>query len=242
MGVTDSGCVRRVGQLGVQAALHLAEGPEQRALPELRRRRQWWGQLARWSVGAAALMGGGAPLTALAGAQKEEHLQDSVRTALSTAVQASAPPVPVFGDRKSEMDYQQWLQVMKQRLGSRMIDDFTRHEFLQTVWYEATRAGLEVSLVLGLIQVESNFRKFAISGVGARGLMQVMPFWARVIGDGDASKLFHQQTNLRFGCVILRYYLQRENGNLFLALGRYNGSRGQAKYPNAVLAAQGNWV
>ena len=206
------------------------------------RRRQWLKQATRWSLGGLALAGGGLPLAALAGAHKEEHLADAVRTALSAAVQASAPPVPVFGDRKSEMEYQAWLAAMKRRLGARMIDDFTRHEFLQTVWYESARAGLEVSLVLGLIQVESNFRKFAISAVGARGLMQVMPFWARVIGDGDASKLFHQQTNLRFGCVILRYYLQRENGNLFYALGRYNGSRGQAKYPNAVLGAQRNWL
>ena len=206
------------------------------------RRRQWLKQATRWSLGGLALAGGCLPLAALAGAQKEEHLADSVRTALSAAVQASAPPVPVFGDRKSEMEYQAWVAAMKRRLGARMIDDFTRHEFLQTVWYESKRAGLEVSLVLGLIQVESNFRKFAISAVGARGLMQVMPFWTRVIGDGDASKLFHQQTNLRFGCVILRYYLQRENGNLFYALGRYNGSRGQAKYPNAVLGAQRNWL
>ena len=113
---------------------------------------------------------------------------------------------------------------------------------MQTVWYESKRAGLDPSLVLGLIQVESNFRKFAISAVGARGYMQVMPFWARQIGDGDLSKLFHMQTNLRFGCVILRHYLDVERGSLFLSLGRYNGSRGQAAYPNAVLAAQTRWV
>ena len=98
------------------------------------------------------------------------------------------------------------------------------------------------SLVLGLIQVESNFRKFAISRAGARGYMQVMPFWTRVIGDGDAGNLFHMQSNLRFGCVILRHYLERERGNLFMALGRYNGSRGKAAYPDAVLAAQRAWV
>ena len=211
------------------------------AVSEPAGRRHWLGRAARWGVTSLALASANWPEPALAGAQKEEHLADSVRTALSVAVQASAPPVPVFSDRKSEMDYHAWLGAMKRRLGARMIDDFTRHEFLQTVWYESARAGLDVSLVLGLIQVESNFRKFAISAVGARGLMQVMPFWARVIGDGDASKLFHQQTNLRFGCVILRYYLQRENGNLFYALGRYNGSRGQSRYPDAVLAAQRNW-
>jgi soluble lytic murein transglycosylase-like protein len=102
----------------------------------------------------------------------------------------------------------------------------TRIEFLETVWYESKRAGLETSLVLGLIQVESGFRKYAISSAGARGYMQVMPFWTRLIGDGDVSRLFHMQTNLRFGCVILRHYLDRERGDLFLALGRYNGSRG----------------
>jgi len=96
-------------------------------------------------------------------------------------------------------------------------------------------------LVLGLIQVESNFRKYAVSRVGARGYMQVMPFWTRVIGDGDAAKLFHMQMNLRFGCVILRHYLDREDGNLFMALGRYNGSRSKAAYPNAVFRAQRTW-
>jgi len=116
-----------------------------------------------------------------------------------------------------------------------------RREFLQTVWYESQRAGLDPSLVLGLIQVESGFRKFAISSAGARGYTQVMPFWTRVLADGDASVLFQAQTNLRFGCVILRHYLNAENGDLFLALGRYNGSRGQAPYPNAVLAAQKEW-
>jgi soluble lytic murein transglycosylase-like protein len=100
---------------------------------------------------------------------------------------------------------------------------------------------LDAALVLGLVQVESNFRKFAISSVGARGYMQVMPFWTRLLGDGDASKLFHMQTNLRFGCVILRHYLDREKGDLFLALGRYNGSRGKAEYPNAVLGAKKKW-
>jgi soluble lytic murein transglycosylase-like protein len=91
--------------------------------------------------------------------------------------------------------------------------------------------------VLGLIQVESAFRKFAISRVGARGYMQIMPFWSRLIGDGDVGKLFHMQTNIRFGCVILRHYLDRERGDTFMALGRYNGSRGRAEYPNAVYAA-----
>ncbi len=126
-------------------------------------------------------------------------------------------------------------------LAHELASPHLRREFLQTVWYESQRAGLEPSLVLGLIQVESGFRKFAISSAGARGFMQVMPFWTRVLAEGDASVLFQAQTNLRFGCVILRHYLNVESGDLFLALGRYNGSRGQAPYPNAVLAAQKGW-
>ena len=130
---------------------------------------------------------------------------------------------------------------MSDRLLTKKSELQIRKEFLQTVWYESKRAGLDTALVLGLIQVESNFRKFAVSVVGARGYMQVMPFWARVIGDGDASKLFHMQTNLRFGCVILRHYLDREKGDVFLGLGRYNGSRGKAPYPDAVLGARRRW-
>lgn len=182
------------------------------------------------------------PLRAHAGRQAEEPLADSVRTALSSAIANSAPPVPVFRDTASRMHYLRWLATMSDRLAKRMPDFNTRVEFLQTVWYESKRAGLETSLVLGLIQVESAFRKYAVSYVGARGYMQIMPFWSRVIGDGDPGKLFHMQTNLRFGCVILRHYLEREHGNMFMALGRYNGSRGKSPYPNAVFAAQRNWL
>ncbi len=177
-----------------------------------------------------------------AGGQIEEPLIDSVRSALSAAIANHAPPVPEFADTESRLKYLRWMGTMIFRLRRSKPDFDTRREFLQTVWYESRRAGLDVSLVLGLIQVESAFRKFAVSPVGARGYMQVMPFWTRVIGDGDASKLFHMQTNLRFGCVILRHYLDRERGDLFLALGRYNGSRGKAAYPNAVFTAQRNWL
>jgi len=177
-----------------------------------------------------------------AGNQAEEPLMDSVRTALSSAVANGAPPVPEFVDTESRLAYLRWLGTMSDRLKKKKTDFESRKEFLQTVWYESKRAGLDVALVLGLIQVESNFRPFAVSKVGARGYMQVMPFWTRLLADGDASKLFHMQTNLRFGCVILRHYLDRENGNLFLALGRYNGSRGQAQYPDAVLGARRLWV
>ena len=131
--------------------------------------------------------------------------------------------------------------AMPDVLAHELASPHLRREFLQTVWYESQRAGLDPSLVLGLIQVESGFRKFAISSAGARGYMQVMPFWTRVLAEGDASVLFQAQTNLRFGCVILRHYLNVENGDLWMALGRYNGSRGQAPYPNAVLAAQKGW-
>jgi soluble lytic murein transglycosylase-like protein len=177
-----------------------------------------------------------------AGAQVQEPLVDAVRTALSSAIANSAPPVPEFADTESHLAYLRWLGAMSERLKKQKTDWITRKEFLQTVWYESKRAGLEVSLVLGLIQVESNFRKFVVSSAGARGYMQVMPFWTRVLGDGDAGKLFHMQTNLRFGCVILRHYLERERGDMYMALGRYNGSRGQPQYPQAVFGAQKNWL
>ena len=176
-----------------------------------------------------------------AGAQLEEPLVDSVRTALSAAVQNSAPPVPEFADQAQRVRYQDWLGAKDKRLATRIPEASARLDFLSTVWYEAKRAGLDVALVLGVVQVESAFRKFAVSRVGARGFMQVMPFWARLIGDGDPGVLFHTQTNLRFGCVILRHYLDLESGDLSRALGRYNGSLGQLAYPNSVLAAARQW-
>ncbi|SEA92796.1 lytic transglycosylase domain-containing protein [Variovorax sp. YR216] len=182
------------------------------------------------------------PMPALAGAQIEEPLIDSVRTALGAAIRNTAPPVPEFKDTESRLAYLRWLGEMSERLKKKLPDWPTRKEFLQTVWYESRRAGLDVSLVLGLVQVESNFRKFAVSSAGARGYMQVMPFWTRSIGDGNPSTLFHMQTNLRFGCVILRHYLDRESGDLFMTLGRYNGSRGKSPYPSAVFANQRLWA
>jgi len=178
---------------------------------------------------------------AWAGNQAEEALSDSVRTALSQAVAQSGPPVPVLHSELDKKQFNEWLAQAAQRLSQWMKHPDDRQDFLHTLWYEARRAVLSLSLVLGLIEVESAFRKYAISSAGARGYMQVMPFWARSIGDGNESTLFHTQTQLRFGCVILKHMLEREKGNLFLALGRYNGSRGQAAYPNAVLAAQKKW-
>jgi len=197
------------------------------------------------SPGRRALLAGSLALClrqARAGAQIEEPLADAVRTALSAAIANRAPPIPEFSDTDARLRYLRWLGATSERLKNKMPEWNMRKEFLQTVWYESRRAGLETSLVLGLIQVESNFRKHAVSGVGARGYMQVMPFWARQIGDGDASRLFHMQTNLRFGCVILRHYLDRERGDIVMALGRYNGSRGKAPYPNAVLGASKQWA
>ena len=157
---------------------------------------------------------------------------------MQRSVSDKAVPVLSFA---TEEEGQAWLSEMSARLEKRIPDKTYREDFLRTVHYEASRAGLDPQMVLGLIQVESGFKKYAVSSVGARGFMQVMPFWARSIGDGHEGRLFHMQTNLRFGCVILRHYLDREKGDLFMALGRYNGSRGQAPYPQAVLSAQQAW-
>jgi soluble lytic murein transglycosylase-like protein len=192
-----------------------------------------------WMFGTAL---GVATHVARAGPQVEEPLANAVRSALAAAVADNAPPRPGFDTIDERLHYLRWLGAMSERLKRRKTEHLTRIEFLETVWYESKRAGLEPALVLGLIQVESGFRKYAISVAGARGYMQVMPFWARLIGDGDAAKLFHMQTNLRFGCIILRHYLDIERSDLFMALGRYNGSRGRAEYPSAVFAARRLWM
>ena len=178
---------------------------------------------------------------ARAGAQIEEPLADSVRSALAAVIANSAPPRPAFESMDERLGYLKWLGEISSRLKKRKTEHIARVEFLEAVWYESKRAGLDPALVLGLVQVESAFRKYAISKAGARGYMQVMPFWARLIGDGDEKHLFHMQTNLRFGCVILRHYLELERGDLFLALGRYNGSRAKPEYPNAVFQARRAW-
>jgi len=195
----------------------------------------------RWSVLAGGLLLAVAAATAHAGAQKEEALADSVRGALAAAIADGRPVRPAFASGGERLGYLKWLGEMSRRLESRIPEPQIRVELIETVYYEAKRAGLEPSLVLGLVQVESGFRKYAISSADARGLMQVMPFWVRTIGDSDVRKLFHLQSNLRYGCTILRHYLDRENGDLFLALGRYNGSRGRPEYPNAVLGAWKRW-
>jgi len=192
-------------------------------------------------AGAALMAGLLLAGPAHAGNQKEEQLADSVRVALANAIADGRPPKPTFRDESAQIRYRLWFDTMSGRLKKRLPDVDARTEFLEVAWYEATRAGLDPGLVLGLIQVESAYRKYAVSLVGARGYMQVMPFWTGVIGDNDRRKLFHMQTNLRYGCAILRMYIDQEKGNLYLALGRYNGSRGRPEYPNAVLAAWKNW-
>ena len=188
-----------------------------------------------------------------AGPQREEHLADSVRIAMSSAVADLPPPTPYLPTAQDHAAYEKWYRhtqaqlerKLKDKKGQLRLPELASPElqqaFLQTVWYESRRAALDPTLVMGLIEVESGFRKFAISSAGARGVMQVMPFWTRQLGISDASALFHWQANMRFGCVILRHYLSLEQGNMHMALGRYNGSRGQLAYPQSVLAAQRRW-
>ena len=169
---------------------------------------------------------------AFAGAQQEELLSNSVKALMQKSVSDTAVPTLFFS---TEIEAQKWLDTMSERLKKRIPDQAMREDFLRTVHYEATRAGLDTQLVLGLIQVESGFKKYAVSSVGARGFMQVMPFWVSNIGAPEHD-LFHLRLNLRYGCTILRHYLDIEHGDLYRALGRYNGSLGQPQYPNTVVA------
>lgn len=174
--------------------------------------------------------------SALAGAQKYEPLSASVRSQLSKAVADAAVEKAAFAESPH---VQAWLAEMSKRLAKRIPDPEYREDFLNTVHYEAVRAGLDPELVLGLIEVESGFRKYAVSSATAQGYMQVMPFWTKLIGTPDQN-LFHLRTNLRYGVTILRHYLDIERGDLFRALGRYNGSLGKPEYPNMVYAAWRN--
>jgi len=178
------------------------------------------------------------PGIALAGAQIYEPLADAVRGRLSRMVSDKAPATMHF---REPADGQRWLEEMDKRLEKRIPDRQQRLELLRAVQYEATRARLDPQLVLGVIEVESGFRKYAVSRAGARGYMQVMPFWVQLIGQ-PSHNLFHLRTNLAYGCVILRHYLDLEKGDYWRALGRYNGSLGKPGYPELVLAAwRGRW-
>jgi soluble lytic murein transglycosylase-like protein len=189
--------------------------------------------LACWAACLAFLV---AHSAVFAGAQVYAPLAASVQAALSKAVSDRAPHISAF---KSKLDEVDWLTAMSHRLDLRMRDHETRIAFLKSVHYEASRAGLDPQLVLGLIQVESGFRKYAVSTAGARGFMQVMPFWVMLIG-AKGDNLFDLRKNIRYGCVILRHYLDLEKGDLYRALGRYNGSLGKPEYPRAVEAAWKN--
>lgn len=185
------------------------------------------------------------PVFAQAGAQKMEGaVCNSASAGLFIADVPYKPVthqlfVSVFASEKKAMA---WLAAMSKRLEKRISDPKMRNDFLMTVYYEATRAGLDPQLILSIIQIESDFRKYAVSRVGARGYMQVMPFWTKLCGDPNHN-LFHLRRNLRYGCSILLGYLRMERGNYFRALGRYNGSLGQATYPNLVLRAwRGPWT
>ena len=173
-----------------------------------------------------------------AGNQREEPLSNSVKALMQKSISDLASPKLIFA---SETEGQAWMSDMSQRLAKRLPDATYRQEFLRSVHYEATRAGLDPQLVLGLIQVESGFKKYAVSSASARGYMQVMPFWVKSIGNSDHN-LFHLRLNLRYGCTILRHYLDIERGDLYRALGRYNGSLGKPQYPNLVVGAwRKNW-
>ena len=180
-----------------------------------------------------------AAAVAPAAEQQYEKMSDSVRSSLQRQINHSSPPRLFF---ENPAEGRRWLDEMSRRLAkilpqsSVLQDEEARRDFLTAAHYEASRAGLDPQLMLAVMHVESAFRKYAISSASARGLMQVMPFWTREIGDGDVRKLFQMRANLRYGAVILRHYLDRENGDMNRALARYNGSLGRATYPNLVHA------
>ncbi|ACT47366.1 Lytic transglycosylase catalytic [Methylotenera mobilis JLW8] len=194
--------------------------------------------LKKLRISLLMLLGTLVPHMSYAGSQIEEPLSNSVKALMQRSVSDRAAPTLTFATKE---EGQAWLNEMSQRLQKRMPDQQYREDFLRTVHYEASRAGLDPQMVLGLIQVESGFKKYAVSSVGARGFMQVMPFWVRSIGANDHN-LFLLRTNLRYGCTILRHYVDIERGDLYRALGRYNGSLGKPEYPNLILGAwRKNW-
>ena len=187
----------------------------------------------RWLAGAALWL---AASCAFAGAQQYEVLSASVRASLARAVNERGTV------DTGDLDTRAWVRAMTPRVAARFRDEGEAREFLALVRYEAMRAGLDPHLVVAVIDVESKFHKYAVSRSGARGLMQVMPFWIEQIGE-PGTNLFHERVNLRYGCTILRHYLDRENGNMANALARYNGSLGRSDYPNRVFAAlRGHWA
>ena len=170
---------------------------------------------------------------AYAGVQREESLADDVASVMRGSINHASPPRLVFA---SQNEGNRWLTEMSARLARYVPDEAERRRLLVNIQYESSRAGLDTQMVLGLIEVESAFRQYAVSPAGARGLMQVMPFWKNHIGQ-PSHNLFDIRTNLRYGCTILRHYRNLERGNLARALARFNGSLGSSRYPDAVLSA-----
>lgn len=158
------------------------------------------------------------------------HAAQTPNTELRALLQQAIKDSDSFEDR---FDAEVWLLDMSNRLKIKIKHPEKRLNLLRQIHREATRAKLHPELVLAVIDVESNFDRFAISKAGAQGLMQVMPFWLKEIGQPRDS-LFNIRTNLRMGCTILKYYLKKEKGDLTRALARYNGSLGRYKYPNKV--------
>ncbi|VEE07317.1 transglycosylase [Neisseria animalis] len=173
------------------------------------------------------------PVLLWAGTQREETLSDDVASLMRHSIDNVNPARLVFANAR---EGKRWLAAMSERLAVYVPDEAQRRRLLVNIQYESSRAGLDTQLVLGLIEVESAFRQYAVSRAGARGLMQVMPFWKDYIGK-PSHNLFDIRTNLRYGCTILRHYHNVEKGNTARALARFNGSLGSNKYPDAVLAA-----
>jgi soluble lytic murein transglycosylase-like protein len=176
-----------------------------------------------------------------AATQQYEPMSESIRLALRSAVHDELEKESFDIPDESFYERGMWLVKQSDRLKRFIKNEDERLYFLRMLRYEATRAGLSPDLVLAVIHVESGFKNKITSNAGARGLMQIMPFWSKVIGDGDPDKLFHARTNLRYGCTILKHYLDMEKGDITAALARYNGSIGRAVYPRAVFSTFKRW-
>lgn len=163
-----------------------------------------------------------------------DHLDPHMRAVLKQTIAKSS-------GFRNRFDAEVWLVDMSHRLATHVPDTRRRLSLLHDIHAAAVTAGISPQLVLAVIQVESNFRRYAISSAGAEGLMQIMPFWRNELGRPD-DNLFNRKTNLRYGCAILAYYLKLEHGNLSRALARYNGSLGRLDYPLRVITAlEDNW-
>lgn len=172
--------------------------------------------------------------------QMYEPMADHVKLALASALRDAGAVNPIFDSAEHRID---WLAEMSARLQRKVPDFNERFNLIKLVRYEAQRAGLDPQLVFSVIEVESGFQPEARSPVGAIGLMQIMPFWTKVLSNGQANQLYDARINIRYGCLILRHYMEIENGNLFRALGRYNGSLGKNTYPDKIMEKYyGRWA